>query len=68
MCVARAARSFKLIPRIVNVEEWAEKGPLSQPEYKLLLSYNDKPVLTRPQVRRAARAVRCRQLCTLRLT
>ncbi|KXZ49242.1 hypothetical protein GPECTOR_22g834 [Gonium pectorale] len=40
---------FKLIPRVVNVEEWAQKGPLSPAEHKLLSTYNEKPVLTRPQ-------------------
>lgn len=44
-----AARRLKLIPRVVNVAEWAERGPLSPPEHKLLTSYNDKPILTRPQ-------------------
>eukprot|EP00887_Chlorella_sp_A99_P000473 scaffold17.g473.t1 len=42
---------MKLIPRVVNVEEWAEKGPLSGYEHRLLANYNDKPLLTRPQQR-----------------
>lgn len=42
---------LKLIPRIVNVGEWAEKGPLSGYEHRLLMNYNDKPLLTRPQQR-----------------
>lgn len=42
---------LKLIPRIVNPDEWAEKGPLSKSEYRLLINYNDKPLLTRPQQR-----------------
>jgi len=42
---------LKLIPRVANVEQWARDGPLSTPEYKLLVNYNDKPVLTRPQHR-----------------
>lgn len=42
-------RRLKLVPRIVNVEEWAAKGPLSATETKLLGTYNDKPLLTRPQ-------------------
>ncbi|KAG7670656.1 hypothetical protein Ndes2526B_g00441 [Nannochloris sp. 'desiccata'] len=40
---------FKLIPRVVNVDEWAKKGPLSGSEVRLLRSYNGKPLLTRPQ-------------------
>ncbi|KAG2443802.1 hypothetical protein HXX76_002145 [Chlamydomonas incerta] len=40
---------LKLIPRVVNVDEWAAKGPLSPAEHKLLATYNDKPILTRPQ-------------------
>ncbi|PSC69289.1 plant F14N23-31 [Micractinium conductrix] len=42
---------FKLIPRIINVDEWAEKGPLSGYEHRLLVNYNEKPLLTRPQQR-----------------
>ncbi|BDA44255.1 probable protein ENHANCED DISEASE RESISTANCE 2 at C-terminar half [Coccomyxa sp. Obi] len=42
---------LKLIPRVANVEQWAKDAPLSTPEYKLLVNYNDKPVLTRPQQR-----------------
>jgi hypothetical protein len=42
---------LKLIARVANVEEWASKAPLSTPEYRLLVSYNEKPLLTRPQVR-----------------
>lgn len=42
---------LKLIARIVNVDEWAEKGPLSSYEHRLLTNYNDKPLLTRPQQR-----------------
>lgn len=40
---------LKLIARIVNVDEWRVKGPLSLSEFKLLQSYNEKPVLARPQ-------------------
>ncbi|GFR47535.1 hypothetical protein Agub_g9255 [Astrephomene gubernaculifera] len=40
---------LKIIPRVVNVDEWAQKGPLSPAEHKLLAAYNDKPVLARPQ-------------------
>lgn len=46
--VAVLAR-FKIIPRAVNVDEWAVKAPLSAAEHKLLSTYNEKPVLSRPQ-------------------
>jgi hypothetical protein len=42
---------LKLIPRCANVEEWAQKGPLSGAEARLLRNYNGKPMLTRPQQR-----------------
>ena len=42
---------LKLLPRIVNVDEWALKGPLSGAETRLLRNYNGKPLLTRPQQR-----------------
>jgi hypothetical protein len=41
---------LKLIARVANVEEWAARAPLSATEEKLLSSYNEKPLLTRPQV------------------
>lgn len=37
------------VRRVANLEEWAQAGPLNGTEYKLLLNYNEKPVLTRPQ-------------------
>lgn len=40
---------LKLMPRVVNVEEWAVSAPLSGTEQALLRRYNDKPLLTRPQ-------------------
>eukprot|EP00775_Hariotina_reticulata_P011572 gene11572-11716_t len=40
---------LKMIPRVANLEEWAKVAPLNATEYKLLLNYNEKPVLTRPQ-------------------
>ena len=43
------ARRFKIMPRVVNVEEWAVKAPLSMSEHKLLVNYNGKPIMTRPQ-------------------
>lgn len=47
-----ATRSrLKIIPRVVNVDEFAELGPLSRAEKKLLTTYNEKPILTRPQHR-----------------
>lgn len=42
---------LKLIARVSNPEEWARAAPLSSTEYKLLTSYNEKPLMTRPQVR-----------------
>ena len=44
-----ALTRFKIIPRAVNVDEWAVKAPLSAAEHKLLSTYNEKPVLSRPQ-------------------
>lgn len=46
-----ARERLKLIPRVSNVDEWARVGPLSATEHRLLTTYNDKPVLTRPQQR-----------------
>ncbi len=51
VCVCVCHNRLKLIPRVVNVDEWVKKGPLSQAEHQLLLKYNDKPILSRPQVR-----------------
>lgn len=48
-CSQATRDRFKLLPRIVNPEEWAKEGPLSGPEVRLLNSYNGKPLLTRPQ-------------------
>lgn len=45
----RTRDRLKLIPRIVNVEEWASKSRLSGAEVRLLKNYNGKPILTRPQ-------------------
>jgi hypothetical protein len=42
---------LKMIVRCCNAEEWAAAAPLNSAEYKLLVNYNEKPVLTRPQVR-----------------
>ncbi|KAI8464727.1 MAG: hypothetical protein J3K34DRAFT_104695 [Monoraphidium minutum] len=44
---------LKLIARVSNPEEWAARAPLSGAELKLLTTYNEKPLLTRPQVRRS---------------
>lgn len=43
---------LKMIARCCNPDEWAREGPLNSTEHKLLVSYNEKPVLTRPQVGR----------------
>ena len=40
---------LKLIARVANPAEWAREAPLSSAESRLLGSYNDKPLLTRPQ-------------------
>lgn len=40
---------LKLLPRIINPDEWAREGPLTGPEVRLLRNYNGKPLLTRPQ-------------------
>ena len=40
---------LKLIPHVVNPDEWSERAPLSRYETKLLKSYADKPILSRPQ-------------------
>ncbi|KIZ06999.1 hypothetical protein MNEG_0944 [Monoraphidium neglectum] len=40
---------LKMIVRCCNAEEWAAAAPLNSAEYKLLVNYNEKPVLTRPQ-------------------
>lgn len=45
----RTRDRLKLIPRIVNVEEWASVSRLSGTEVRLLKNYNGKPILTRPQ-------------------
>lgn len=45
----RTRDRLKLLPRIVNVEEWGEKAPLSGTELRLVRNYNGKPLLLRPQ-------------------
>ena len=40
---------LKLIPRIVNVEEWGREAGLSGTEVRLVNNYNGKPLLMRPQ-------------------
>jgi len=39
---------IKLIPKFLNVDEWAEKGPLTATEHRLVHQFNEKPILTRP--------------------
>lgn len=53
-CPAKTLCRLKLVPRVINIDEWVQKGPLSQAEHRLLTSYNEKPILTRPQVRLAS--------------
>jgi hypothetical protein len=40
---------LKVIPRIVNVEQWAVEAPLYSAEARIVRNYNDKPLMTRPQ-------------------
>lgn len=40
---------LKLIPRVSNLDEWAQESGLSGAEQRLLHKYNDKPLLTKPQ-------------------
>jgi hypothetical protein len=42
---------LKLIPRIMNVEEWGREAGLSATELRLVTNYNGKPLLMRPQQR-----------------
>lgn len=42
---------LKLLPRIVNLEEWVQNESLSFAETRLIRNYNGKPLLTRPQHR-----------------
>jgi len=67
VCMCCAWHRLKLVPRVANIEEWVEKGPLSQAEHKLLATYNEKPILTRPQVRARMRAclLSCVRACVL---
>jgi hypothetical protein len=46
---------LKLIARVANPDEWVADARLSTPEARLLANYNDKPLLTRPQVREKER-------------
>lgn len=41
---------MKLLPKIVNVEEWGAEAPLSKTELRLVRNYNGKPLLMRPQL------------------
>ena len=40
---------LKLIPRIMNVDEWGREAGLSGTEVRLVHNYNGKPLLMRPQ-------------------
>lgn len=40
---------LKLIPRIMNVDEWGRDAGLSRTEVRLVHNYNGKPLLMRPQ-------------------
>ena len=51
ICRQNTRDRLKLLPRIVNVDEWGEKAPLSGPELRLIRNYNGKPLLMRPQQR-----------------
>ncbi|CAG9463111.1 unnamed protein product [Pedinophyceae sp. YPF-701] len=40
---------LKLIPKLVNIDEFCASANISKTETKLIKSYNGKPILTRPQ-------------------
>lgn len=46
---------LKLIPHVANPDDWARAAPLSRYEARMLASYADKPLLSRPQHRYFAR-------------
>jgi len=47
-CRNQTQYRIKLIPKFLNVDEWAEKGPLKTTEHRLVHQFNEKPILTRP--------------------